>query len=155
MESKLQIVTSFAELNAFFFFVSLTSWMEKTKQQQKHSSRTYLLNTGPHFGRQHPIKSGGSLKSMYLTPHAPALVQPSNLSNGRTRQHGSVTVSLGANTWPESCHLQLRGTQCFHPNPIRAHSVPLPSMTGLSILYTVGWVPPTIVKYPRCCLFRD
>ena len=92
MESKLQIVMSFAELNAFFFFVSLTSWMKKTKQQQKHSSRTYLLNSGPHFGRQRPIKSGGSLKSMFLTPHAPALVQPSNLSSGRTRQHGSVTV---------------------------------------------------------------
>ena len=35
MESKLQIVPSFAELNAFFFFVSLTSWIKKNKTPTK------------------------------------------------------------------------------------------------------------------------
>lgn len=95
--SKLQIVTSFAEPVAF---VSLM--LDEKNNNKKYSSRTHLLTLVPP-GQTAPNQECWFLfEERVSNPTCPCPSSAIHLSSGRTRQHGSVTVSLGANTWPES-----------------------------------------------------
>lgn len=138
--------------------MSLTSWMQNKTTTKTFLSQTYPLETRPHFDWQTAPSQQCWLQdcwlfeeTIFLTPHAPALVQPSSLSSGRTRQHGSVTVSLGASG--QSCAIS---SWEGHKESIQAHSVLLPPPhhnRAQNPVLSAG-VPTTIWKYPKCSLLQ-
>lgn len=96
MESKLQIVTSFAELNAFFFFVSLTSWMKKNKTTTKTLLPDLSAGHWTPLGQTAPNQECWLFEERGSNPTCPcpsSAIRPFQWKNKATRLCDSVSRS--------------------------------------------------------------